>query len=122
MIYDSVMREVRKLLESLQKDDVGTPIGSEYVGGGGGLLSTETIHQANLVRLAMSTIERPGLQHIKRGGLYRTVAAGILQTDVPLLDMQPLVMYEAVEEKDQLKRFWFRTPDELYDTARFRVI
>lgn len=135
MIYDSVIAEVKKLLAALQKDDIGTPVGQEFVGGGGGLLSVETIHQANLVRLALNTAERPTHLHLKRESKYRLVGYAHVQSDrwvehtnrglsgdYASVDMRLVAVYEAVDESNPEMRLWVRPVEEFGDTDRFTVL
>lgn len=60
---------------------------------------------------------QPTHEHLKRRSQYEEIAAGHLQTDVPLHDMQKLIAY-----RDSANCWWFRSPSEFCDNRRFRKL
>lgn len=50
--------EARKLTDAVQLDDTGMMVGTIWQGGSGGLLSKDTIRQADRVRLALDALRQ----------------------------------------------------------------
>lgn len=59
---------------------------------------------------------KPDWRHIKRGSDYQVVGMGAVQSDVPLNDMDVVVIY-----RDQAGMFWARRREEFFD-GRFEEI
>ena len=57
------------------------------------------------------------VQHIKRGSIYKVIGRGILQTDTPLNDYAPVVIYQC--ETDG--KIWVRNEAE-FDDGRFAAL
>lgn len=59
---------------------------------------------------------RPNWRHVKRGSDYQVVGMGAVQSDIPLNDMDVVVIY-----RDQAGMFWARRREEFFD-GRFEEI
>lgn len=58
MIDPQLRRKIQMLLEAVQRDDSGALVAGIWMGGGGGLLSRETLVAADMLRKAMLEDER----------------------------------------------------------------
>lgn len=56
--------------------------------------------------------------HIKRDSLYDVMGRLTLQTDTPLLDNAPLIVYRARSDG----ALWGRSPEEFFHASRFRPV
>lgn len=57
-----ILRKAKALVDCVTFDDCGQVIGTQLVGGNGGLLSHETIKAADALRQALSEHERHGTE------------------------------------------------------------
>lgn len=53
-----IAKEANALADAVSHDDNGSMIGQQWVGGNGGLLSRDTIVQADRVRLALDAMKQ----------------------------------------------------------------
>lgn len=53
---EGLLAQSMALLESIQSDDTGTMVAGQWVGGGGGLLSRDTIRAADHLRRSVGTV------------------------------------------------------------------
>jgi len=56
-------------------------------------------------------------EHLKSGGKYRKLGEGLLQTDEPISDMEPVVVYQGEDG-----RLWVRPVSEFGDVTRFKAL
>ena len=71
-----------------------------------------------LCNMALAWLEvqpRPTHKHIKTGGIYQMIGIGAVQSERPLTDMQPVVIYRSMKNGS----LWARAEDEFYDEKRF---
>ena len=59
-VLDDLLATARALLAAVVQDDSGQMIGTQWVGGNGGLLSRETLRVADQLRLALDAYDNPG--------------------------------------------------------------
>lgn len=62
-----ILRKARALVDCVAFDDCGQVIGTQLVGGNGGLLSRETIKAADTLRLALSDYREDANLHVSQG-------------------------------------------------------
>ena len=61
-VLDDLLATARALLAAVVQDDSGQMIGTQWVGGNGGLLSRETLRVADQLRLALDAYDNPDQQ------------------------------------------------------------
>lgn len=54
MITPDLRRKIQAVIDAVQKDDSGSLVAGIWMGGGGGLLSRETIRATDALRLKLS--------------------------------------------------------------------
>lgn len=71
----------------------------------------------NIPKIEGESTQIKRVRHKKRGSTYRIIGAGTIQTAVPLVDMEPVVIYQSEHDGS----LWARSPAEFHD-GRFEDV